>query len=189
MMRSISLLILGACGWSVDPDIPPQNKFVLVGAPHTSNWDFPFAMLARIALEVDFRWVGKHTLFHWPLGGFMRALGGVPVDRSAGAGFVEATVAMFDKNDHFVLVISPEGTRSRTEYWRSGFYQIAMLAGVPVALGYIDYRRKRIGIGAVFTPCGEIDRDFHIIRDFYMGIPGWRPQNQGEIRLKPSQSA
>ena len=176
------MLILRLLGWKVEANAPAVDKYVLVGAPHTSNWDFLLALLAMPAMGIRFNWVAKHTLFIQPLGFFLRLLGGIPVDRRASSGFVNKAVELFNKRARLTLTISPEGTRSRTEYWKTGFYQIALQARVPIALGYIDYKKKVLGIGASFRPSGDIEKDFKIVRKFYRDKTGMHPELQGVIK-------
>lgn len=183
-MRAVSRWILTLLGWRAEGELPTR-RCVLIGAPHTSNWDFPIALLVMWALEIPGRWVGKHTLFRPPFGGLMRRLGGIPLDRQRTENFVEQVVEWYDRADELVVVIAPEGTRSRTEFWRSGFYWIAHEAGVPIALGYLDYQRKVGGIGGSFVPTGDPRADMEKIRAFYEGKVGKRPQLEGEIRLRP----
>lgn len=184
--RRIARGILRLVGWTI-VDEPPQRppKYVLIGAPHTSNWDFPIGMLGLIGLGVKRNWVGKHTLFRPPLGWFMRALGGVPLDRTKRHNFVEQVVAAFDGAEEMVIALTPEGTRGHTPYWKTGFYYIALGAGVPIILGFIDYPTKRIGLGPVFHPSGDLDADMERIRDFYADKTGKKPENKSEIRALP----
>ncbi len=171
-------------GWKVTFTLPPCNKYVLVGAPHTSNWDFVYGLLGMSAVGLRFSWVGKHTLFKKPFGSFMRAIGGIPVDRRGGAGFLKKVIDIFENRDQFVLAIAPEGTRSLTREWKGGFYHIALATGVPIALGYIDYPRKRIGIDRLFDPSGDIETDFEILRNYYQDKIGRRPERQGPVRIR-----
>lgn len=184
MLKALSRFLLGLFGWQVNFTFPPCDKFVVAGAPHTSNWDFPLGLLAMWASGFRFNWVGKHTLFKGPLGPVMRGLGGIPVDRRGGTGFVKKVIDLFRDRKQLVLAIAPEGTRSRTEYWKGGFYHIAVAAGVPIALGYIDFPRKRIGIERMFEPSGDIDADFEMLRDYYQDKIGKRPEKQGPVRVR-----
>ena len=184
MHKSFAALMLKLIGWQVSFTLPPCDKYVLVGAPHTSNWDFPLGLLAMWAVGLRFNWVGKHTLFKGPMGPIMRGLGGIPVDRSGGTGFVKRIIDIFESRDQFVLAIAPEGTRSRTDCWKAGFYHIAVATGVPVALGFIDYPHRRIGIDRLFEPSGDIEADFTILRDYYRDKIGKRPDKQGPVRIK-----
>ena len=160
---------------------------MLIGFPHTTNWDFPLTLLGLTSMGVRFNWVAKHTLFRWPFNYLFESIGGIPVDRSAGTGFLKYAIELFEQRTSLVLAIAPEGTRSRSRYWKTGFYTIAEKAGVPVALGYIDYQEKRIGIGAVVSPTGDIEQDFAEISQFYRDKRGKYPENQGEIRIKSSR--
>ncbi len=174
-------------GWTlVDEPAERPPKYVLIGAPHTSNWDFPIGMLGLIGLGVKRNWVGKHTLFRPPLGWLMRALGGVPLDRTKRHNFVEQVVAAFHASDEMVIALTPEGTRSYTPGWKTGFYYIALGAGVPIILGFIDYPRRSLGLGPVFRPSGDLDADLERIRDFYADKTGKRPENKSEIRAMRS---
>jgi len=184
-MRALSHFILRLFGWQTDLAVPMVDKCVLVGAPHTTNWDFPLALLGMSAMGIRFNWVAKHTLFRWPLGYIMRSLGGIPLDRrSGGTGFAIKAVETFEQLDHFILAIAPEGTRHKTDYWKAGFYKIATKSSVPIALGYVDFKKKKVGIGEVFMPSGDKERDFALVKDFYKDKTGKHPEKQGEIRLR-----
>lgn len=159
-------------------------KCVLIGAPHTSNWDFPIGMLLFWSLDIDARWVAKHTIFKWPIRGLLRALGGIPLDRTKTENFVAEMVERFTASERLVFALAPEGTRKHTDYWRSGFYWIAHGAGVPIALAYADYARKVAGIGPSFMPSGDIDSDMAKIRTFYADKVGRHPEKLGSIRLR-----
>lgn len=175
--------ILELLGWTVEARLPPVSRYVVIGAPHTTNWDLPVALLAMPAMGFRGRWVAKHTIFRGPLGPIMRALGGIPVDRRKSQNFVEQVVERMLEEEEFVLVIAPEGTRSRTERWKTGFYYIALGAEVPIALGYVNYPRKRVGVGGWFTPSGDLEADMERIREFYADKVGKRPEKKSEIRV------
>lgn len=185
MLKSFSCWILTLLGWRLDQRLPDTNKYLVIGAFHTSNWDLPLGLLGLWAMGLRPRWVGKHTLFWWPLGSLLRAVGGIPVDRRVHTGFIDRIAAAYENSERFVIVIAPEGTRSRTRYWKTGFYYIALAAKVPIAMAYIDYPNKQLGIGGVLIPSGDIDADMVVIRDFYSDKTGLRPEKQGDIRLKP----
>lgn len=160
--RSIRWLLLQwfrRRGWTISGQLPPDPKFVIMGASHTSNWDFLVFLGAVQALGRKVHFVGKHSLFKWPLGGFMRALGGIPVDRRARQDLVEQVVAQFEAHDQFILVVAPEGTRSRTTKWKTGFYQIAMAAGVPIVAAGPDFPTRRGVFGPVIRPTGNFAED------------------------------
>jgi len=184
-MQALSGFILKIFGWRAELSVQMPDKCVLVGAPHTTNWDFPLAILGMSAMDIKFNWVAKHTLFRWPLGFFMRLLGGISLDRRyGGTGFAIKAVETFHDLDRFVLAIAPEGTRHRTDYWKAGFYKIAIKSNVPIALGYVDYTKKIIGIGKILLPTGDRNKDFVMIKDFYLDKSGKYPQKQVEIRLR-----
>lgn len=184
--RRLGRSLLRLAGWSVEERLPPHRRYVCIGAPHTSNWDLAVGLAAMLALGFPPRWVGKHTLFRGPMGPLMRALGGVPVDRRMSQDFVQQVVDRFrraeERDEHFVLVIAPEGTRSHTERWKTGFYHIARQAGVPIALGYADYGERRVGVGGWIEPSGDVEADMEEIRAFYDARRGKRPGKQGPIR-------
>jgi len=187
MIKSISQFILRVIGWQAHSTIPALEKYVLIGAPHTTNWDFPLALLALSSLGMKFNWVGKHTLFWWPLRVFLEAIGGIPVNRSGGSAFLKQAIELYKERNKLILAIAPEGTRSRTSHWKSGFYVIARKANVPIVLGSMDYPTKQIKIGMALMPSGNIDDDFERIREFYRGTIGKYPDKQGEVRLKKTR--
>ena len=151
--------MMGIRGWRVEGEFPDIPRMVLIVAPHTSNWDFLTGLWVKLAMRMGGRFVGKHTLFRGPLGVFMRWLGGVPVDRSAAAGFVEETARVVRESDRMTLVVAPEGTRKRSDKWKSGFYRIAVAAGVPIFPVGFDYRRKVIRFDPLFHPTGDYEKD------------------------------
>lgn len=185
MLKKISQFILSALGWQLDARLPTEKKFVIIGAFHTSNWDFPLGILGLWALGLKASWVGKHTLFRGPLGPIFKLMGGIPVDRTVHTGFIRRIAELYDSREQMALTIAAEGTRSKTEHWKTGFYFIAVEAKVPIALGYLDYAKKKLGVGATLYPCGDIKKDFEIIHGFYQDKAGLRPENQGPIALPP----
>jgi 1-acyl-sn-glycerol-3-phosphate acyltransferase len=152
---------------------------VLVVAPHTSNWDFLTGLWVKLALRMGARFVGKHTLFRWPMGVFMRWLGGVPVDRSAATGFAEETARVLRDAERMTLVIAPEGTRKRTDRWKSGFYRIAVATGAPILLAGFDYPRKVIFFGPLVHPTGDYERDLAEIQSHFRADMALKPENYG----------
>lgn len=185
MFKTLAKTILKLIGWRVSITVPEEKKFILIGAPHTSNWDFPLGLLAFWTTGLKFYWVGKEQLFIGPLHYLFTALGGIPVDRSHSHGFTKQVAAKFDHHDAMVLTIAPEGTRSRAPYWKSGFYYIALAAEVPIYLGYIDYRTQTMGFEKHLLPSGDLSSDMKIIADFYQDFRGKHPNKQGPIRIKP----
>jgi 1-acyl-sn-glycerol-3-phosphate acyltransferase len=173
-MQKLALFLLKAFGWKLCIAPPPSKKYVLIGAPHTSNWDFVVGLLGLWGGRIRARFLGKKELFKPPLGFLMRALGGIPVDRSRRSNLVDQVAEIFKREEEIAILITPEGTRGRAPYWRTGFYYMALKAGVPIALGYADYRRKEVGIGAYLYPTGDIRKDFALIREFYQDKTGLR---------------
>ena len=159
LIRRLLLLWFRRGGWTISGSLPPDPKFVIMGASHTSNWDFLVFLGAVQALGRKVHFIGKQSLFRWPLGGFMRALGGIPVDRSASQDLVSQVVAQFDAHDQFILVVAPEGTRSRTTNWKTGFYQIALKADVPIVAAGPDFATRRGVFGPVIRPTGNYAED------------------------------
>ena len=168
--------IMRAAGWRIIGEAPDEPKMLLVGAPHTSNWDYIFTMLTVFSLGVDLHFVAKQSLFDNPLGGVMRFSGGVPIDRQASEGFVDQMVAEFNKRETFVLAIMPEGTRGKVHQWRSGFYHIAQGAGVPIVLVIFDYSNKIMHLGPTYWPTGDYEADLALIQSSFDGIDGKHPQ-------------
>ena len=176
MISRVCRSILKALGWSIEIDWPRSRKYVLVVYPHTSNWDFLLGICAARAMELDAHYIGKHTLFRKPYGWFFRSLGGIPVDRREAASLAQQLAERFDGSDAFILGLAPEGTRSKTDHWKSGFYHIAREAGVPIVMGFLDYGRKQVGLGGEFMPGDDIDAVYATIRSFYQGRLGKRPE-------------
>lgn len=169
-------------GWKVEGQVPGRRA-VLIAHPHTSNWDLPHMIAVSGVLGTWASWLGKDSLFRPPFGWFIKALGGIPVDRSAPRGQVGEAIARIQESDRILLVVPPSGTRSRRDSWRSGFYWIAVGAQVPIACGYLDYGRKRAGIGLAFVPTGDIKADMDRIRAFYEGMTGAYPEETTRIYL------
>ena len=184
MSAWIAKHILKLLGWQIVGQLPEPHKCVLVAAPHTSNWDFLYMFLVSKALGVRIRWMGKEELFKGPLGPISRALGGIPVKRSKSTNMVMQMAHVFQNSDELVLAVPPAATRGYTDYWRSGFYYIAVEANVPITLGFVDYGRKQVGFGPSFNPSGEITTDMDIARRFYKDIQGKYPANKSAIQLK-----
>jgi 1-acyl-sn-glycerol-3-phosphate acyltransferase len=162
-------------GWTISGTLPPDPKFVLMGASHTSNWDYLVFLGAVPALGRKVHFIGKQSLFRWPLGGFMRALGGIPVDRSSRQDLVSQVVSQFDAHDDFILVVAPEGTRSRTTEWKTGFYQIALKAGVPIVAAGPDFPTRRGVFGPVIRPTGDYAEDMRPAFAFFRTITPRHP--------------
>jgi 1-acyl-sn-glycerol-3-phosphate acyltransferase len=174
LLRWLSIAFLRLTGWKVVGKLPPQAaKSVLIAAPHTSNWDLPYTLMVAFALRLNVYWIGKASLFKPPFGGVMMWLGGIPVDRSQSNNLVVASSeAIIKAEGPLQLIVPPEGTRSGTRYWKTGFYYIAAGAGVPIVLAFLDYDKKIGGLGPVFQTTGDVDADMLAIKAFYAGVKG-----------------
>lgn len=167
-MRWMMIGLMRLTGWRFTGEIiPDRRKFVLIVAPHTSNWDFPLGIMAMYAIGLHGTFLGKDTLFKFPMGILMRFLGGFPVDRSARSDVVTQTTELVARMDKVIVVLSPEGTRKLTPRWRSGFYWIASKSGIPILPVAFDYGRKAIHIFPLFEPTGDQDRDIATLRALY----------------------
>lgn len=155
---------------------------LIIGYPHTSNWDALYGLLVGLALGLRANWAAKDSLFFWPLGGLLRRLGGIPVNRRQRTGFVEHMVARFAHEERCQLIMAPEGTRRRTAGWKTGFYRIALAAKVPIGLGCIDYARREAGILAYLTLTGEPEIDIATIAGHYANRSGKRPELASPVR-------
>ena len=175
-MKLIARFFFWLTGWKTEGEIPKLKKFVAILAPHTSAWDVIYGMLARYIFEMDFSFYGKQEIFDAPYGFIFRALGGIPVNRSAKSNLVDQAVKTFNEREHFILALSPEGTRKYVPNWKTGFYYIALQAKVPILLTYIDFERKVTGLGPLFYPTGDIDKDIEEIKNFYRPIKGKHPE-------------
>ena len=172
ILRGISIFILRVIGWKTRGTELAHQRFVLIGAPHTSNWDFPLMLMVVLKLKLRVFWMGKHTLFPFPFGGLMKWLGGVPINRSSSHNVVRETVRQFKDHEELVVLIPPEGTRSKVKEWKTGFYHIANMAKVPILMGYVDAEKKEAGFADFFHPTGDIDKDLEEIRNYYKPING-----------------
>lgn len=161
-----------ASEWRLEGEFPDVPKLVLIVAPHTSWWDGIWGLLFKIALGADISFMAKRELFRWPVGGPLRRLGGVPIERHAAHDMVEQMVERFHTRERLWLCIAPEGTRKPVKKWKSGFWQIARQAGVPILPGYFDYPRKVIGLGPLFHPGDDKDADIAALRAFYASFRG-----------------
>jgi 1-acyl-sn-glycerol-3-phosphate acyltransferase len=175
--------VLGAAGWRVVLARPVPLRCVVVFYPHTSNWDFPCGLMAKWLVGIHFRFIAKASLFRTPLGPLLRRWGGIPVDRSGGTGVIAYFAAQFAAHDDFRLVVAPEGTRSRAPHWKSGFYYLARAANVPLALSFVDYRRRETGVGAYLEPTADVAADMTRIAAFYADKTARHPANAGPVRL------
>ena len=171
-VRALGRAVLGVLGWRVTGAVPDLPKFVIAVAPHTSNWDFVVGAATMFALDLKLTFIGKHTLFRWPIAGLMRWMGGVPVDRSAPHGVVGETVNAMAGVEQRVLAIAPEGTRRRGARFKSGFLHIARGANVPVVLASLDYAARCVRLGPSFMPGADIDAELRRVEAFFATVKG-----------------
>ena len=177
ILRAISIVILKILRWQTRGGELPHQKFILIGAPHTSNWDFPLMLMVVLKLRLRVFWMGKHTLFPFPFSGLMKWLGGIPINRSASHNVVRETVRQFKENKDLVVLVPPEGTRSKVARWKTGFYHIASMAEVPILMGYVNAEKKEAGFADFFYPTGDVEGDLEKIREFYHPIKGLITEN------------
>ena len=156
--------------------MPNLDKFVAIGAHHTSNWDFVIFIALKFVLRLNARWFGKHSIFRWPFGGLMRSWGGIPIQRHLSLNMVEQAIQGFRDNREFILVLSPEGTRRKVERWKMGFYHIAQGAGVPIVPGALDFANRRVVIGAPFQPTGDAEADLRALLAFFRPYVPKKPE-------------
>ncbi len=176
LTRRFAATCLRLAGWGFEGALPDRGKLVIVAAPHTSNWDFVIGMTGVFALGLELHWMGKHTLFKPPYGGFMRWLGGLAIDRRAAHGVVEQVTDEFQRRERLLLVVTPEGTRSKVARWKTGFWHIARSAGVPILLGGLDYGRKRLILGPLLEPGESLEADMATIQAHYRGMTPRHPE-------------
>lgn len=186
---SFAQIVLKIIGWKVDPVTPDCKKYLLIAVPHTSNWDLPLMLIISMVIGLHLHWVSKDTLFKGVFGTYLRWLGGIPVNRRLRTNFSDQVVEVFNKAEELIIVIAPEGTRSRTEFWKTGFYHIAKGANIPIAFGFLNYGKKFGGIGPLLYPTGNIEKDFEVIRNFYKDMTGKTEKNFGPIRVKSESSS
>ncbi len=172
ILRIISLILLKSLRWKAIGPLPAQNKYIIIVAPHTSNWDVFYGVILAFTLKLDARFLAKKELFHWPFAPIIRWLGGIATDRSSHSNIVDKIINIFNENEKFVLALAPEGTRHKVEYWKSGFYHIASGANIPILLAFIDFGTKTGGAGPLLYPSGDIKKDMVTIRNFYLNKKG-----------------
>jgi 1-acyl-sn-glycerol-3-phosphate acyltransferase len=185
VLRWIARALLALLGWRTQVVLPPGPRCVIVFYPHTSNWDFVFGYLTKLAWGFPAHFLGKHTLFRGPFGPLLRRMGGIPVDRSARSGIISQLVEEFSRRPRLWLALAPEGTRARTDHWKSGFYRLALDAGVPLGLAYADYRERVFALTTYLTLTGDPEQDVARLRAFYAGKVGKHPEQASDIRLLP----
>jgi len=187
LIRGLAFSFLKVFGWRLEGRLPDVDKLVVIAAPHTSNWDLPVLLSLAFALRAKACWLGKHSLFRRPFGFLFRWMGGIPVYRSASQNMVAQSVEMFRNSEKLILTIPPEGTRSKVSHWKTGFYYIALGAEVPIAMAFIDYKRKVSGVGPTLYPTGDIEADMEVIRNFYANVTAKYPDKASLPAIAPNQ--
>lgn len=184
-MRWIATTIIRVSGWTVVGSIPELSRAVFIAAPHTSNWDGFWLLMYKVSMDVEVRFLAKHTLFWWPLGPILTSLGALPIDRDDSAAIVPQLIAAFKTENQLFLALAPEGTRKWRPYWKTGFYRIAEAAGVPIILAFVDYKSKRMGIGKTLPMGQSMQEILGELRRFYAPFVGARPKLQSPIKFPP----
>lgn len=174
----LARILMRLLGWRIEGKLPDLPKFVLIGAPHTSNWDFLLFLGVIFSLRANVRFMGKAEMFRFPVGWFFRYCGGIPVDRKKSTGLVEQMVNVCNESEKFILVIAPEGTRHQVTEWKRGFYHIAKNAEVPIVMAVVDGRHKTVRIGQVFHPTDDMEADMKTIKEFFEGVVGIHPRRK-----------
>jgi 1-acyl-sn-glycerol-3-phosphate acyltransferase len=179
----LARLFLALTGWKSEGSRPEARCFVIIAAPHTSNWDLAYFLAFSALYGVKPSFMAKHSLFRWPMGPIMRLLGGIPIRRHRRENVVDQMARALRESESLALTVPAEGTRSYAEHWKSGFYHIARKAEVPIVLSFLDYERKVGGFGPEILPSGDIPADMKIIRDFYADKKGRYPEKFSTVRL------
>ena len=187
MLAGLARLCLRVVGWRTIGERPQVNKMIVIAFPHTSNWDLPLYVLTAWVFGIPLAWMGKDALFRGPLGVLMRALGGIAIFRDRRENVVQQMASRFAEEEELCLVIAIEGTRSYVDYVKSGFYQIALAAQVPLCTGFLDYERKEAGVGPLVYPTGDADEDMRALREFYAGKVARYPEQMGRIHLRDAE--
>jgi len=182
--RLLARAFLRVTGWTAEGAPPKPHRFVLIAAPHTSNWDLAYLLAFGAVFDLRISFMMKHTVFRGPLGPFFKSLGGIPIRRHLRENLVKQMVEVFRGREDFVLVVPAEGKRDRVEHWKSGFYHIAREAGVPIVLSYLDWGRRCGGFGPAIIPTGRYREDMDAIRDFYADKTGRHPELFAEPKLR-----
>lgn len=183
-MRYIMKALLRLLGWRLVGQLPKDKKYVIIFAPHTSNWDFVLMLMVRFCFKMKIGYLGKHTLFKPPFGWFFRMFGGIPVERSSANNVVDQVASIIKEKEEIQFALAPEGTRSYKPYWKSGFYHIALRAEVPIVMAFLNSKTREIGIGDLLRPSGNQEQDLDVIRAFYKDKVGIRPELTSDIRFE-----
>jgi 1-acyl-sn-glycerol-3-phosphate acyltransferase len=187
MRKWLARAFLRLTRWQPEGERPAAAHFVLIAAPHTSNWDLVYLLVLAEVYDLRISWMGKHQIFRPPFGGLFRALGGIEVRRHERADRVGAMAREFGERERFALVVPAEATRSWSPHWKSGFYHIARRASVPIVMGYLDYARRRGGFGPTLELSGDVGKDMDVVRAFYKDKVGKYPDQFGPVRLREEE--
>jgi 1-acyl-sn-glycerol-3-phosphate acyltransferase len=172
MSRFLYNFFFKLAGWKIDGVMPAEKKYIIIVAPHTSNWDFMIGLCVRSIMRFDAKFLGKKELFGFPFGGLFRWLGGLPVDRSRNANLVDEVAQLFNEREKLIIAIAPEGTRKYVKKWKTGFYFIALKANIPILLASFDYPSKTVFASKPFYPTGNLKEDMKMIFEFYRNKQG-----------------
>lgn len=183
ILPHVARFLLWLRGWTVVGGIPDVKKAVLIAAPHTSNWDGFWAIVFKVYVGLEVHWFIKESMFRFPLSNLLRFFGAIPLNRQQARSAVSEAIAAFDTHESFYFGLAPEGTRSMTAGWKSGFYRIAEGANVPIVLGFLDYEARRLGLGPMLTLTGDKEADMAICRSYYSSISGRWPEKTSAISL------
>jgi len=186
MANFIPRLIFKITGWKIKGEPPALKKFVIIGAPHTSNWDFVYGLCAWKLYGVNPRYLIKKGLYFFPFNLLFNATGGLPVDRSKSTNLTESIVKMFNERETLVTIIPPEGTRKPVKRWKTGFYYVALHAKVPIVMGSMDYKKKETNLSDPFWPTGDIEKDFLVFREFFKDVTPKNPKGFSAESIRPS---
>ncbi|MBI4516351.1 MAG: lysophospholipid acyltransferase family protein [Deltaproteobacteria bacterium] len=183
-MHGLARLLFRLFGWKTEGAVPQPAHFVIIAAPHTSNWDAFIMVTAAYIFRVKLSWFVKDAAFFFPLGPIVRYFGGIAIDRSRRGHMVEQAIESFATTKQLILAVPPEGTRKRSTHWKTGFYYIAYGARVPIVLGYLDYKRKVAGLGPAFITTGDIEADFRVFDEFYAKVTPKYPELRGVVATR-----
>lgn len=178
LLRLISNILMWIAGWRVEGKLPDLPKYLIIGAPHTSNWDFLLFLGVIFRLKANVKYMDKAELFRSPLGWFFYWCGGIPVDRKKSTGLVEQMVEACNKSERFILTIAPEGTRHGVKEWKRGFYHIAKGAGIPIVMAKVDSKKKAMHVGDIYYLTDDIEADMKAIQDRFTGMVGINPRKK-----------
>jgi len=187
-LQTLAKLLFRLTGWKTEGGVHQPPRFVIIAAPHTSNWDAVIMLIAAHIFGVRITWFIKREAFFWPLGPIIRYFGAIPIDRTKRSNVVGQAIEQFKQSERLILAVPPEGTRKKSHGWKTGFYYIAHGAGVPIVLGYIDYKRKVAGLGPAFVPTGDIAADFEVFDNFYAGVTPKHPADRGVVVARAAEA-